>query len=443
MSTATQPQTNGRPALGERTGGQIRTLSLPLGMSPLPASYETYRKIRHDPTIALARALAAAPIIGADWSLEAADDAPPEAVEFITEQFMPIREPLIEAALYGGCDFGHQPWEKVFELDPTGLLRIAKFKPLLHDINELVIDAKTGAFRGFRNAGILVPVENCLLVYFRVEGTNWYGEPLMENAREVSTWWQDANKGAVRYDKKVAGSHWVVRYPEGQSPDEMGAVRPNWEIANAILLSLESSGTLAIPDYVVGYTEKLNQGQQRWKIELLSDSGGQQPLFIERLRYLDSLKCRAMLIPERSILEGQYGTKAEAGEQIDLALTNADLTHRHITRLVNWHAVDQLLALNWGEEWRGKVWLEAAPIRDAKLAFLREVYQAVLANPGGFLEEFSTVDTDSLKDSLGVPKSDTVAQAGEEPKAAVPLPGAEARTPQAALTRRLYAGLHA
>ncbi len=417
----------------------------PISDRPLPASYATYRMMRKDPTIALARALSAAPIVAAEWSVEADDDAPAEAVDLITKLFLPIREPLVERSLLGGIDFGHQPFEKVFA-ERDGYLQITKFKPLLHDINEILVDKGTGAFIGFRNGegqgSVTIPLDKCLLLYFRVEGTNWAGEALLENDRETWNQWLDCNKGAVRYDRMVAGSRYVIRHPDGESVDPISGQRlPNWQVADNLLAKLESVLPVVMPDQVTGYTEALNRGDQKWQIEILEDSTGRQPTFIERLRYLDSLKCRGMLIPERSILEGQYGTKAEAGEQIDLALTHADLTHRHVTRLINWYAVDQVLGLNWGEAMRGRVRLQAAPIRDAKLAHLKDVYQAILTNPGGFLEEFGTLDTDAMKDALGLPKADTVAQAGEPLGGVAPLAGVDAADVRAATVRQVYSGL--
>ena len=85
----------------------------------------------------------------------------------------------------------------------------------------------------------------------------------------------------------------------------------------------------------------------------------------------------------------------------------------------------------------------AAPIRDAKLQYVRDVYTAFLTDPNGFLEESGQIDTDAIKDLLGVPKADTTAQAGDvqpEPEGP-PTPGVDDRDPLAATIRRVYANL--
>ena len=425
---------------GERTGRQVVTGwsgSSMGGVKRLPASYETYRKMRKHPTIALARALSIAPIVAAEWSVETDDDVPNTVANFLQEQFVAVREPLMETALLGGIDFGHQAFEKVFHTRSDGLIGLRKLKPLLQDLTEILV-TETGAFNGLRQKTVTLPVESCLLVSFRVEGTDWYGTPLLENARDRWNDWEDANRGAARYDRKIAGAHWIVRYPNSQSRDATGSLRDNSEIAAEILQTLEASGSIALADEVQAFVDSMGAAKSQWQISLLEDAGGRQPTFVERLRYLDSLMARAILIPERSVLEGQYGTKAEAGEQIDLALTQADLMHRHVTRIVNWYAVDQLLVFNWGEAMRGKARLVASPIRDAKLQYVREVYAAFLANPNGFLEESGLIDTDAIKDALGVPKTDKTAAAGDY--GGSPTPGVDDRDPLAETIRRVYSG---
>jgi hypothetical protein len=63
----------------------------------------------------------------------------------------------------------------------------------------------------------------------------------------------------------------------------------------------------------------------------------------------------------------------------------------------------------------------------------------VLDNPSGFLEEFGLIDTDALKDTLGVPKSKEVADAASDKQpAGGSLPGVDAKNPMAATLKRLY-----
>ena len=111
-------------------------------------------------------------------------------------------------------------------------------------------------------------------------------------------------RGARRYDRKIAGATVVVHYPKGSSYDEHGVLTPNPELAKRLAHKLESSGAVAIPRDVAQLLETAGLESPGWKIELLSDGGSLQSGFTGRLEYLDKLKVRGILAPERTVLEG-------------------------------------------------------------------------------------------------------------------------------------------
>src|SRR4051812_44381362 len=79
--------------------------------------YELVRQMRKDPTIALARAIAVAPVLLAPWSVEKESWAPDGGVELITRQVQPLRAHILKTAFFGCFDFGNQPYEKCFGID--------------------------------------------------------------------------------------------------------------------------------------------------------------------------------------------------------------------------------------------------------------------------------------------------------------------------------------
>lgn len=397
--------------------------------NPLPKTFATYRTMRRNPTIAMARALSTAPIVASKWTVKHADDVPEERIEYVVNELIPLRNAFLQTALNGGVDFGWQGFEKVFGLNENNRIRVSKLKPLLHDITEILVKADTGAFNGFLNGGlgqgfgIVVPVDNSLLIPFRVEGTNWYGESMLENIRTAYDDWVLTSCGAQRYDKKIAGTHWIVTYPIGTSPDADGNEVTNDVLAKLILQSLESSGSVAIPQNISDWmVQSKITNLHAWDIKLLSDQSPKQASFVSRLAYLDTIFVRGLMLPERTILEGKFGTKAEAGVHQDVALTYMELIHADITRLFNWHVVDQLLALNWGSRARGTIWMEAATLASSERGWLQEVYKAILSNPQGFIQEFPTIDTHGLKAEVGVPKIDELGLEEEDDKDDFKLP---------------------
>ena len=394
--------------------------------NPLPASYKTYRTMGTQPTLSLAQALVAAPVVAGSWAVEADDDVknPDDKIQFIHDQLDPHRETIIETAMNGGAKFGWQPYELVYARE-NGKIILHNPKPLLQDITTILVEQETGAFWGYKQTtsggtSVLIEKRYAMLINFRVEGTQWHGTSLYENARETYNQWREASEGAERYDAKMAGSHWVVHYPVGTSPlDEVET--DNATIANNLLDALESSGSAAVPTSIAAHITEMSNANPMWKVEIMEDKGGRQPTFVDRLKYLDAMLVRSLLIPERAILEGEFGTKAEAGVHADLAVTMVTLWDRHIANSVNKQPVDELLEQNYGKALRGKVYIVPAPLTDPQISFLRTVYEKILSNPATMLEEFATINTDALKDKLGLPKSEEVAKGGEEPGAGLSL----------------------
>ncbi len=431
-------QATGKTQAAAQTQYLVRSILSPdrgLLAKSMPASYATYRLVRLNPTVALARALTIAPVVSAEWAVEADDDVDDSWVRFIQDNLSTIREPLIKVAMEGRVDFGWAAWEKVFVIRPwegTQRTMLHRLKPLLHDLTDIMIDDTSGAFLGFYQGPsvqadgkeLKLELPYSFLVSFDAEGDNLYGRPLLENVRRTYTNWEDAGAGAERYDRKVAGTHWVIHHPMGSSVVD-GENVDNGTLAATILGSLQASGSVSVPRKVVAYIEDLDRKVEgdAWKIELI-DHPAKQGSFVERMNYCDKQFVRGLLWPERAILEGEHGTKAEAGVHASLSMLQRDLEHRHITRHVNWHIVDQLLALNFGEDARGKVRLVAAPLADAKLAFFQAVYQAVLAHPVASMDAIDGLDLDALMDAAGLPKAaEVIPQRGEPAAGGGPFAG--------------------
>lgn len=386
------------------------------------------RKMRRDPTVAIARELAMAPILAAEWTIEGVDENDPTSVtigKFLSEQLFPIRSWFLRQALMGINDFGWQAFEKVcapVDIDdaqgyPMTYVGLKKLKMLLTEYTTICVNPD-GSYSGVINrtpndhfltdpnsiTGVYLEPCETLLMYREVEGTNWYGEALMRRLEQPYDDWLACNKAAQRFDTKIAGAHWVVYYPLGTSMVN-GTETDNVQVAQAIINSLQASGSIVVPRSVSNVVDDLNQAsdeKNQWKIDIMEAGLGVTP-YGERMNYLDKLKVRGAGLPERSVLEGQFGTKAEAEAHADMAIANIEMTHADQLVLVNWHLVNYLIRINWGEEYENKIKLKAAPLADAKRAFLRDVYKALLTNQQAATEEIASLDRDAIREQLGLP----------------------------------------
>jgi hypothetical protein len=407
----------------ERTPPQVHTSIAYDGELTRPSvgtlTYQKIRQIRIDPTVKMVRQFAVAPIVAGKWVIEAEDDAPEGAKEFIEKEITRHRLDLITQGMYGQIDYGWIAFERVIEDLPTGEWGIKWLKPLLHDITTILVDAGTGAYIGVRQqpnsivssptqlaAQIDLTGEETVLINAEVEGTNWYGEPVMKALEAIYDEQKVINTGARKYDQRIAGSHWIIYYPIGTSKYK-GSTIDNGALAQELIRGIESMGGIALPRSAVEafdqVTSQMSQQEaSQWKLELLSDKGSGQTPFLERYKYLDILKVRAFGYPERAMLEGQFGTKAEAEAHADLAILNLEMKHAQLVQQVNRQLCDWYLRVNWGPDYCGKVFIKPAPLADRAIAFFRQVYLALVANRDGFYQEAAAVDWQAFRDSLGI-----------------------------------------
>lgn len=389
----------------ELTGPQIFTAqSINRSTSTTKLTYAKLRKMRKDPVVALVRFMFFAGIYSGQWSYEKqSEEVPDEAVDYVKRQFEPIRRHFLSTASLGCFDFGWQPFEKVIEPNVSQYeMSLKKLKPLLQDDTEILTAEETGQFNGLRQGNIDIPLEKALLCHFDVEGTAWEGNSTLANVEGPYDTTQGVLGAAQRYDQKIAGAHWVVRYPIGVTPLN-GVDTPNDQIAQKILASLQASGMIAIPLGKDIFQDLPTDQKGSWDIELITAQGVSVD-FNARFEYLDKAKCRALGFPERTLMEGVHGTKAEAEAHQDFVVTLIEYRHACLLELLNWHAVNQLLKLTFGEGAENAVMIKASPLNDTSKGILRNVYDKILSSPDGLLQELDAIDLEAMADTLGIPR---------------------------------------
>lgn len=371
-------------------------------------TYKTMREMRRHPTISLARRLIRAPVVASPWSVEADDGAPEGAKDFIDRQLQPLRMNLLRTAMNADIDFGWIGYEVIIDLDAISRNQGVKtLKPLLQDVTDILIDPVTGALAGLEQEvdgkKVTLTADQCILFSFDTEAGDLYGRPRLDNCLIPYKAWFVISSANDRYDKKLAGASWVVHYPPGNSMYN-GVEKDNYDIAVEILAKLESSGGVVVPRQLEEQVDALNADSPRqWKLEVMSGLIGVQGSMIERQKYLDSLMSRGVGLPERAILEGQFGTKAESEAQADFAITDIELTHAYICQEVNTQLVNTLMRLNYGEQFRDTVRVVPTPLTDSKRAVLLTLYTTILSDPNMLALETEQVEMDAVRDALGIP----------------------------------------
>lgn len=397
----------------EKTGPQSIAVSGddPSGKQQLARNYKaiTYREarvIRADPTIAFVRWLVTAPIVASDWSYEANPDAPEGAQELVKTIFNPHRMMLLQSSMNAMIDYGWAGYERVNMVRRDGHIGIKKFKYLLPDITSILV-YNEGGYAGLsqyhNDKEVILEPEDTLMLSFESEGDDLYGRALLQNVKKPYDSWEDVEAAAKRYDKKIAGSHLKIAYPKGTSMFE-GTETSNFEIAQTLGKLFESSGITIVPaeDTDTGMADAMTDAKGKWSIEIMQAQTAQGS-FVERQKYLDAQKARGLGLPERSVFEGQFGTKAEAEAHGDFAITNMELRHAFIVNQVNWHAVNFILRVNYGEQAEDTVWIKPSPLSDANKRFYRDLYKQLMGNPEAVTYELDRIDFQAMRDAIGIP----------------------------------------
>jgi len=457
--TAAKKRPDKTPSLGERTkeqspSGVTAQLQELRGFGVTPAgSFEVYRRMRDNPTIALARLAATAPIRASAWAVDTSDDVADGVKELVEAEMQRLWPDLIRHLLLA-LDYGFAAFEKVWEVRERRYY-YRKLKPLSPDGTKYRINKADGGFAGIEQKGVQLQPEKSLWFAYDDEPGRPYGRPRHENIREYA-WhpWCELSKKRGQYATKVAGVIPIIEYPEGESLDASGATKSNFELAKAVLNSLGKGNGVAMPNTLSKYAEDLvrsgsDVSQLRaWLISFLEPRGQHGEDLTGMMRHLESLMLRGWLVPERAVVEGQFGTKAEAGAHANFALLASDLLLQDILLTVNRYVVNPFLRYNWGPQAEDTVWLTRAGLDPDQRNFFRSLIEKALADPRNLDVFLTLINTDALLDSMDVPKAEETAvvpsQERNEREDGPGGPGApegeqdqESAEPGASLTRRM------
>lgn len=407
--TQAKKATTAKPTIGEQTQAQSGVPSVVGGVFDFvePGTYPNYRRMRTVPTIALARAVFHAPIKAAKWSWQKADTASDDMLAFVKDNLDTMRPWIMHNTLYG-MDYGHTDFEKVFEVVGSRLV-LKKLKPLRVEKTKVLVEP-SGSFAGVKQEKVVLAAENVLHWTYDMEAGDLNGRSWFENARTISDAWEKTWKRLGRYMEKVAGTVVLLRYPQGDLKGADGDTKANKLHAESILAGLGRGAGVAIPVRFYKWAQEMaRKGIDvskliSWQFDTLEPKTAHGKDFVDTLQHQERQLARALLVPERAILEGVHGTKAEAGEHGDVFLTIAQEVLDDIIRHLNWYVVDQLLVLNWGEAARGQVWIEPEPLQDEAKAFLRQLLKQIIGpqTVDVFLDNW---DMDAVMDMLGQPKA--------------------------------------
>jgi hypothetical protein len=158
---------------------------------------------------------------------------------------------------------------------------------------------------------------------------------------------------------------------------------------------MKSNGALTLP----ALQQIAGMQAAGWTVEFV-ESEGQQQNFVDGLKYYDQLKVRAFGLSDRSVLEAEFGSKADASVATSAAELHLQSIHEMLTDYFDTKLVQLLLTVNFGEP---KAWLKAVPLSDNRVQLYKDLLTALMADPAAGPEIAERLDIDQLADVLSLP----------------------------------------
>jgi hypothetical protein len=429
---------NEQPRLGEQTEQQARFLAPPtlfgqplqagiistdgLGFAdPFPGTYPNYRRMSSNPTLALAKAVKTGPLLASAWGWQAKDkETPDEIVAFIRDMLDPMRPFVLNDMLFA-LDMGNQSFELVWEREtgtkpklPATRYVIRKIKPLLQELTTVLVDPKTGQFKGLQNGQTTLNPGECFHFPYDMRAGNWYGRSLHENVRREFCDYDADAKEMAKLAKKLSGIVAIARVLRGMAKDKDGKDVDRFTVAKTVVAGLAQSKGVVF-ESLAHDADDLRNNPDLAKLTDITietlDFGSTSPALssmLDKRKQYQSEFMQGWLLPPRAALEGQHGTLAEAEVHADVGITGAEILHQYAVTFFNWYVVDPLLVLNFGEQARGSIYATPAPILDSKKIVLKQILTAILQNAATLEMALAQIDTDAIYDQLDIPKRETI-----------------------------------
>ena len=313
-----------------------------------------------------------------------------------------------------------QPRERVEVITKTRqVLRqvLVGIKALRPDLTDILLDKATGDLVGCvtrpvdgGSREVTIDKDHTVFINLDKDGYGEYGKPMLRVMQGGYQRYNVCEQGAQRYDEKCAGGFLWLGYPIGSSPYAGGSANmvgtiedmetPNEVICDRLAKSMCAVGYACYP-VAEGDDGKPIEG---WKAEFLNNTG-QQANFIDRLKYLDGQKLRAIGVPERSATEGSLGTKAEAEVHADVAIMVNGQRHEKVIDSINTQIVEPLNVANTEDP--GKCRLVLGKLDPDSRALFTQIFVALMQDPLVGDQIGQRVDVAGLMDKLDIPIKQT------------------------------------
>lgn len=381
--------------------------------SLLCGSYGTYRAMMRQDTINFVMCRRILKVIASAWVLDAEEDAPEEAKEWVRRNIIQRRGEIIVHACRSAI-YGNSPFEAVW----TGGAKswdIEQFVPLLPD-NTIVMrgDNGNGDYDGLTNGQARLAAAESLYILnsgnpIGAEPGQDYGRSDLENIRDMA-WvgWLDTARRLAELEDRVSGVLPIVIVPAGMA----GNAKTYAENANSILPSLchprSQGGVIETPGLgeVDASTDPAKLKQLSTTVTTLDmgQRAASQEAMLNKLKYWDDKIARGLGQSERAVFATKGGTKADSGEHMESAEPGDEALDNSITAQINAQTIRTGLTLQFGPDVLKTIrGVKPVPLVDRDRAEAMALMNLFAQNANTAADFFAIIDGDKEADKAGIP----------------------------------------
>lgn len=348
--------------------------------APPPGNW-TWWQMRKFPAIVLASAVVTSPILAGTQTVEIVgnqDDAKLKKMKEWAEEYILPLVPLALAPAMECLHFGSWLTEVVWDRK-DGYTVPCEFNSVLPGEAIWFRDQ----FRKFIGFQIEMNYRDARYAFHCVNQP--YLDPIFgysrnENCREE--WWRarQSNLNADKLEKKASGIQMMVGIPMGTTfvDDKGNPIMPE-DVVEKIVNAAAQGQVFSVPltpfrkQDIIAKPELADIPAVKAQA---FDWGNPGPALLAHLDRQDKLNrdiMRAWHRPEREAMEGEHGTKAEAGVHGEIGVTDSELVAAMILRQFSCQTFDRALVTNFGPDAAGKLCIKQSPLSDPQQSFLQQV----------------------------------------------------------------------
>lgn len=356
-------------------------------------TFNNYWLMERNPCVALAEAVADAPVWSAEltWEYrEGLDDLDKKKIEALVRDSFDAHERDALKNLTLARSWGVRQAENVFAIDAKGRFIFKKFKWLMPDLTMALRD-EHGDLVGMTNQGVeLDDPRRFTWLAYDSKGCNWYGRSRKENFK---TQWrlEESLYAIMEYAQNVQVRPFgKVSFPynskePANSPNNLQCLANAQRIASG----LAAAQFVTTPNPFIEWKEEmLKIGLKPVDIEPYPiewyDKTGKDSMagFTNALAITNKGIVSGCLMPPRAVLEGP-GTQADAETHSDTGVQVNENFLGMLCETLSKGVIDTVIVQNMGEDYRGAVKRVPSPLVDKQMTFNNDLVKLVLGSDIG------------------------------------------------------------